>query len=620
MIIRRGYNGSNNNTPKRISALAVFFFIMAGLFFIPDPAVSQPMVVKGHPAALDAVIANMSLEQKAGQLIITSPGMAVNTEFEKNLKQGFFGGIVLYRNMLQDAGQTVRLTDRLQRCSAVPLFIAIDQEGGRVNRIPFGTAMPGNMALGAAHTPDFAYQAGKLTGSELVLLGINTDFAPCLDIYDLRPSGTTIRSFGADPKLTAELGRSYITGLQDAGVLACAKHFPGIGGAAADSHVRLPEIHKALPELEKCDLVPFQAAIDQKVDMIMPAHVAYPRLDDTKAVSRSKREMVYLPATLSPEILSVARNQMEFSGLIVTDVLGMDAISKHFGSEDETAVKAVQAGADLVIVYSRPELVHQRLVQAVKTGEIPEKRLNDSVKRILAAKLKCGVLRIEGRRLVLGDRLRQPVAKRIQAAVKGVGSADHAALERKIADQAVTLVRNEDRTLPFKVKNGDRILLLADTKDIGDRLTKEIRKTLAGQGKGRAIVTMRTFRSFETLSKPEQDSLYAADWVIFASCAYGPDADQLEALRRHFMAQVIQYCNTIHKPLAVMVIGDPFEAGIAEEAPACLLLYSDVDGPALRSGIEAIFGKLKPTGRLPVEVLSTKGRVLYQQGLGLRYE
>ncbi len=302
------------------------------------------------------------------------------------IQQYSLGGIIYFKRNVKDVSQIRRLSDSLQKIanesSEIPLLISIDQEGGMVARIDKEiTLIPGNMALGAARDTDGTYQAAKISGKELRLLGINMNFAPSIDINNnpLNPV-IGVRSYGEVPELVNELGRATIRGLQEAGVSATAKHFPGHGDTDMDSHHDLPIIKHDLERLKEIELLPFRGAIEEGVDAIMTAHILFPAIDSS-----------HTPATLSHKVLSgLLRKQLGYSGVIVTDCLEMSAISKSFGTT-EGAILAVEAGADLLLVshtYEKQIEAIQALIEAVESGRISETRINESVERILNLKKK----------------------------------------------------------------------------------------------------------------------------------------------------------------------------------------------------------------------------------------
>lgn len=302
---------------KKLSCILISAaFILIGI----SPCAGSGVVPGNAPALLFEFVSGMSIEEKVGQLFMTAvTGTELSAGQARIIKKNHAGGIVLYRYNLQNTDQIVRFTDMLQKTAgSIPLLIAADQEGGRVTRLPMGTNMPGNIALGAGRSLDNANKAGFVIGKELKSLGINVNLAPVLDVHQNSSSSAIgIRSFGADPQLVADMGLAYIKGLREAGVIATIKHFPGHGDTALDSHFGSPVIPYDRNRLRNVELKPFQQAFDSGAGMLMTAHVAYPAVDDTSIHLKKEKRYLYIPATLSFKVLTgLARNEMGFKGVI----------------------------------------------------------------------------------------------------------------------------------------------------------------------------------------------------------------------------------------------------------------------------------------------------------------
>jgi beta-N-acetylhexosaminidase len=322
----------------------------------------------------------MNLQEKIGQLFMLGfTGTTVGPEVVDLLTTYKPGGVILFARNLTDADQIVALTNDLQRhASGSPLLIAIDQEGGRVSRLPAGfTVFPPCATVGSCRSTELAYAAAAATAQELRAVGINMNMAPVLDV-NTNPRNPIIgdRAFGADPGLVGELGLATIAGLQQNRVVACGKHFPGHGDTVADSHKELPLVAASRERLDEVELRPFRSVVEQGdrgPAAIMTAHVLYPALDEK------------LPATLSPAILTdLLRQQWRFDGLIVTDDLEMHAIIDHYGIGD-AAVRALQAGADLLLICKdreRAVTAMEAVHKSVTDGTLPAERLEASLRRI----------------------------------------------------------------------------------------------------------------------------------------------------------------------------------------------------------------------------------------------
>jgi len=306
-------------------------------------------------------------------------GTTVPEELKKLIRENKVGNFILFRRNVQSREQLSALCAELQalalEATGLPALIAIDQEGGTVTRLPNDCAIvPTAMALAATGKPENAYDAGVITGRELMAMGVNFNFAPVMDVNS-NPANPVIgaRSYGDDPHLVAAFGSSMIRGLQHSGVLSCAKHFPGHGDTAVDSHLGLPQVDKTLDELEACELIPFRAAVDAGVSSIMTTHILFPNIEKEN-----------IPATMSETIIQgVLREKLGYDGLVVSDCMMMDAIAKFYGTV-EGSVTACNAGVDLICICHDPALT-ARACEALVEQHDPE-RMDAAIRRIVAAK------------------------------------------------------------------------------------------------------------------------------------------------------------------------------------------------------------------------------------------
>jgi beta-N-acetylhexosaminidase len=323
----------------------------------------------------------MNLKEKVGQVfMIGVHGTEVSKELRAFFEHYHPGGVILFSRNLQDPAQAAHFTNALQKLApGMPLFMAIDQEGGRVARLPKGfTVFPGQGALGRASSVALAYSFAEVTAQELRAIGVNMNMTPVLDVNS-NPQNPIIgdRSFGNDPLQVETLGLAVIAGLQDNGLLACGKHFPGHGDTQVDSHKELPIVDHGLERLRSIELRPFVHCFQNGLAAVMSAHIKYPALDPE------------YPATLSHAIMTeLLRSQLHFKGLALTDDLEMDAILAHYGIE-EAAIRSLQAGADILLICKNEEqqvLAMDAVYHAVKKDEVSELQLQHAVLRILEAK------------------------------------------------------------------------------------------------------------------------------------------------------------------------------------------------------------------------------------------
>ncbi|MBP5416808.1 MAG: hypothetical protein J6Y58_04695 [Clostridiales bacterium] len=410
------------------------------------------------------ILQRMTLEEKAGQMMIASfSGTELTDDIRTCLSDNHFGGVMLGTGNFSDAEQTLRLVSDLQtsnqRGSSIPLLISTDQEGGLITRVHYGTCGVGNMALAATGDPENAKEMASIYAEELRTLGINTDFAPVLDVNN-DPNNPVIgvRSFSDDPEVVASFGIAYIEGLSDGNVISTLKHFPGHGDTSTDSHTGFPRIDKTYEELKNFELIPYDAAIGNGAEMIMTAHIQYPLIEKETYMTSSGKE-VYLPATLSRTILTdILREDMGFHGVIVTDSLEMAAISENFRFEDVLCM-TINAGADMLLLpgvwndstFKKTDGAVAMVVEMVKDGRIKEEEINDSVLRILILKEKHGIL--EESDFAVSD-------EKISAAKEIVGCAEHREKSHETARQALTLLKNENSAYPLSSRSGKETLIL----------------------------------------------------------------------------------------------------------------------------------------------------------------
>jgi beta-N-acetylhexosaminidase len=347
----------------------------------PEPAES-PIV---EPDPTQAILTSMTLEQKIGQMLLVGiDGTEMDKEMNRLITEQHVGGIILYKNNFSDLEGSVRLVNELKKANEgnpAPLFMSVDQEGGKVSRLPKDfTAIPDAAKVGKTGDPRLAEEMGALLAAEMKAMGFNVDFAPVLDINS-NPKNPVIgsRSFGNRADVVTSMGVAVMKGLQQNGTIAVVKHFPGHGDTSVDSHLDLPVVRKTTEQLQAMEWLPFQTAIENGADAVMVAHILFPLIDPDA------------PASFSSIIIGdQLRGALGFEGVVITDDMTMGAIADHYGIED-AALKSVEAGTDILLVahgYDTGKQVYDRLLQAVREGRVSEGRIDESVRRILALKLK----------------------------------------------------------------------------------------------------------------------------------------------------------------------------------------------------------------------------------------
>jgi len=499
-------------------------------------------------------------------MLIGFDGTIVDAELRRMIIEHHIGGVILFARNIQSPHQVAALTNELQAIaleSGSPgLFIAIDQEGGRVARLTEDkgfTEFPSAMALTASGDPQNAYRVAAAMAAEMRAIGINVDFAPDLDVNNNSANPVIgIRSFSSDPMKVAEYGLAFAKGLQENGVLAFGKHFPGHGDTGIDSHIDLPLVPYARERLDQIELVPFKAAVDADFAGIMSAHVTFPAIDPTPG----------LAATLSrPVLTGLLRKELGFNGLIVTDSLEMGALAANGYPPQVGAPLALAAGADLLL-FNRDHAMHceafANLVQAVKDGKISEEQLNDSVERILQMKKRFGLLK--------------PIPVEVEAAVSFVKTMEHIALSRELAQKAITLVRDPQKLIPLKSATAP---LVAETAAMRD-LTKYLRLS----GTTLTIDAQPSSRQITDVINAAQDKRI----VIVPVDDLNNNMNQLK---------LVQDLVEAGNPVIVIAHRNPFDVALLPEAVTVLVTYGF--NPPVRDALANVLsGKIEPSGVLPV--------------------
>lgn len=518
----------------------------------------------------------LTLEQAAGQqfLLSFSGKQTIPMELREILDRQQVGGVVLFRARNMGTLEELRnLTADLQ-CAAKtsgqpPLLIAADQEGGQLMAVGDATPFPGNMALGAARSERLAWRVGRALGLEMSALGINVDFAPVCDVNN-NPKNPVVgtRSFGEDPKLTGQLAAQTIRGMQAAGVAATAKHFPGHGDTASDSHHAAPVLPHNLSRVRRVELPPFRAAIDAGVRLVMTAHIVFPALNGGSTA----------PATLSAAILrGLLRRKLGFEGIIVTDAMDMHAMEQGAGYIADT-MAAMHAGVDLVLFnhqLARVEPSFATVVQAARRGLLSEDQIRESAARVMS--------------------LKKWLQKREQPPLAAIGCAEHQKLAAEVARQSITLVRDTDHRLPVRLAPDARIAVVApQPEDLTPADTSSyLRPQLA------AAVRRHHGQVDEYLTEMDPDAavqrelaaqLRGYDLVIAGTINATPG-----------QAGLIRAILQQGTPLLAIAMRMPYDVASYPAVGTCLCTYS-ILRPSMDAAADAIFGQADSPGRLPVTI------------------
>jgi beta-N-acetylhexosaminidase len=543
------------------------------------------------PAAsqwVETTLRKMTTEEKIGQLLFTAyhgnftaadaPTFQQMMHEVKDLHVGGFINVTEGSPLgivKSQAYPTAVLSNQLQAKSKLPLLIGADFERGTAMRLDEGTSFPTAMALAAAGNSRDAYTMGKITAREARAVGIHWIYAPVADVNN-NPGNPIIntRSFGEDPARVAEFVSEFVRGVEENGGLATAKHFPGHGDTASDSHLDLPVIHADRERLERMELVPFRAAMDAGVSSVMTGHLSVPALEPETDT----------PATLSPHILTdLLRNEMKFQGLIITDAMDMGGITVR-NAPGEAAVRAIVAGADTVLMPPVPDAAFEALQTAVKSGRISRERLDASVRRILQAKARLGLHK---------DRLVD-----VNAINEKFGSAAWQKEAQEISDRGVTLLRDAAHRLPLdgtKPLRGLLVALYADPEPYpGEDLERELRTRFD------SLTTLRAdtrFAKADLLKLPAADTYDVAILAFFVRVSDRKGNVDVPAEQAALAEQIYK----AGKPVITVGLGSPYLIENFPKAETWLAAFG-ISDVAQISAARAMFGQIPVRGHLPVTI------------------
>lgn len=608
------------------------------------------------------LLANMTLRQKITQMLmvdfrywdedvtdnVDKVGFTkMNSQVQKIVEDYDFGAVIYFAQNLIGTEQSFQLSKDLQAAATkdngIPLMISADQEGGSVYRLGTGTALPGNMALGAAGNVEYSRKAGEIIGSELSVLGINTNLAPVVDVNNNANNPVIgLRSYSDDAETVGNLASATIDGLKTHNVIGCAKHFPGHGDTATDSHYGLPVVDKSKEELMENELKPYKVAIEQGIEMIMTAHILYPQLDNTTVHSNKTGQEESRPATMSKNILTdLLKGEMGFNGVVVTDAMNMAGVANTF-DQVQAVILAFEAGVDMVcmptVLYNLEDLKNLDAIidgveKAVNNGELQESRLDDAVTRILTLKENRGILDYN------------PDNYTVEKAKAVVGSKENRDIEREIAAAATTVIKNKNNTLPLNITENSKVLMLCPyDNEKSQMIMAWNRAKEAGLIPSGAEVKVQRFANADLNAVKENidwadtviinseistSSRYASHWLF-----KGPEA-------------FVNYCAENNKTSVIMSVDKPYDVQMYENADAILAVYgckgSSVDvtealtggvttseaayGPNIIAGIEVALGTFGARGKLPIAIpkydTSTKSysnEIVYPRGYGIIYD
>ncbi len=547
-----------------------------------DPREPLPVEVE---AEIESTLAGMSVEQRAGQVLMVRafgeyyPADAdARRELVSLVQKLGLGGVILFRSQVYEAAA---LLNDLQTAAAdaghLPLVMAADFEWGADFRIDGAVPFPTAMAVGATYDPAAAEWMGRASARDARALGVHWIFAPVADVnVNPRNPVINVRAFGEDPDHVGQMVAAFVRGAQQGGVLATAKHFPGHGDTAVDSHIALPVLDHDNRRLQAVELAPFRAAIDAGVASIMTAHIAVPALT---ADSR-------LPATLSYAVLTdLLRMQLDFRGLVVTDAMEMGGISRRWWS-GQAAVESLVAGADVVILSPNPRAVHAAIVRAVERGDLSAERLDGAVRAVLRAKARLGLRRGE-------------VASPFAALVQNFAPASDLARSQDASDHAVTLLRDRNGLLPLDARDWNSVVVVGVSDNDQPAPTAALVSALRGP------LASVTSRSIDGRTRGDEAAAIVtaaskAKVLILAVRVRIRSSTGRIALPRR-QAQYAAMLADLDVPTIVAALGSPYAAAAFPQASTILTSYGWSD-TLQRAVARAVTGEIAITGRLPVSV------------------
>jgi beta-N-acetylhexosaminidase len=561
---------------------------------------------------------SMTLDEKIGQMIIAEANVVFwnreGAEYRKlrhHIVDNKVGGVILFRSQVWPAAV---VTNRWQEMAKSPLLISADLEMGPGMRLDDTPWWAPNMAVAATGDPKWARLQGEATALQARAVGVNWLLAPVADVNN-NPDNPVIntRSYGEDPAMVAQFVRDFIEGAQAAGAMACAKHFPGHGDTAIDSHLGLPVVDVGRSRLENLEFVPFRAAIAAGVGSIMSAHIALPQIEtDLAAPVRilSNREAVAaeflsrteamttrvtLPSTLSPKIMTgLLRQELKYDGLIVTDALSMAGVAARY-TPAQAAVRSVRAGADVITKSPDIDAAIAGIRDAVAKGEITAARINTSVERILRAKA------------ALGLSVKRAVDLREVDSVMSNPRFNETA--QQIADRSITLVRDEPGRLPLDPKS--RLLNVTFT----DEDDRAIMKVFVDELSSRAaqveslLLDHHATESdlWHLLARLDVGKYDAVIFSVAVRARSGKGSVALPPVGKRLSDELIKR----KLPLIVVSFGNPYLLATMPNAPSYLLAYSPFE-VSQRAVAKAVFGEIEAGGKLPAAIPR-----LYPRGHGL---
>lgn len=559
------------------------------------------------------MVKKMSVDEKVGQLVhvgINARFANQESPFYRDLRrhvvENKIGGVIFFGAPIYE---TTHIANRMQEAAKYPLLMSLDAETGIGMRFEDATNFPWAMAMTATGDPDLARRAGAVTGREARAIGIQHVYAPVLDVNNNADNPViNVRSFGEDPEEVARFGVAFAEGIQSQRVIATAKHFPGHGDTAVDSHRGLPIIDLPRSRFDSLELIPFKRAVDAGIGAIMIAHIAVPQIDseqvkplqeykggDAEAGAEIISESAFVPATLSAKVQTdILRKEIGFKGLIVSDAMSMSGLTLYF-TQEEAGVRAFLAGTDILEKPADVDAMLRALKAAVASGRIPKSRLDESVTRQIAWKHEVGLFKERIAPLDAIDRI--------------VSSPDVTALTDEIASKALTLVRQETGVMPIDRSKKIAVLGISNGFDPG------VMNPLVGALRGNGLKFSQAYlqeNSLQQQADAARKTVNEADVVIVGLYGRVRSGAKNSVGIPENGAAILREALAANKTVVGVSFGNPYILGSFPEMKTYLVAYGDM--PSLqRASARALLGMQDTTGKLPISLPG-----LHPRGTGIQ--
>ncbi len=536
-----------------------------------------------------ALLRTLTLHDRVAQLILATadaePVSSTSKEFERYVhwvRDLHVGGLIIGTSVrdgqtrIAQPYATAVLLNRLQKMSRIPLLVGSDFERGASFRVDYTARFPYNMAYGAAGDVEASRYEGQAAAREARALGIQWIFAPDADVNS-NPENPiiNIRSYGEDPDAVSRHITAFIDGAHSDPknpVLVTAKHFPGHGDTDTDSHLDMPRLDQDREHMDAIELKPFEAAIAHGVDAIMTAHMSVPAIEPDD-----------IPATVSPRVLTgLLRGELKFQNLIITDAMDMQGLTKEFNGA-EASVRAIMAGADVLLMPPDPERAIQAVETAVLRGRIPRQRIDESALRVLTAKVHLGLTRSK---LV-----------NVEAVADVLDAKESAESAQRVSDRAITLVKNDGGVVPLK--NANQSCVIVATQSRGSISGTRFAQEFARRAKDARIVTVDSTMPEAALQAMVGDTSRCSEIVISANVAVA--AYRGDVALGGDLAPFIEKLSEGPVPVVMVAVGNPYLLASFPKVAAYMATFS-VTSPSEFSAAKALFGQMPITGRMPVSI------------------